>query len=152
MANPFDQEAIRQVEFSAGCRVRPAVAPYSAVVQAIDARYKLDGSLRTLLRDIPENGHLELVRPKTKDLDLQSGAREGDEAPVIKMVNLILVDALSSRASDIHIAPGLHLVQVRFRINGVLEDVLELPKWAQSPTVARIKIMAKLDITERRIP
>jgi type IV pilus assembly protein PilB len=151
MANPFDQEAIRQVEFSAGCRVRPAVAVHSAVLWAIEARYKLDGSLRTLLRDIPETGHLELVRPK-KEIDLQSEAGEGDEAPVIKMVNLILIDALSSRASDIHIEPGPHLVQVRFRINGVLEDVLELPKWAQNPTVARIKIMAKLDITERRIP
>jgi type IV pilus assembly protein PilB len=152
MANPFDQEVIRQIEFGSGCRVRPAVAQHSAVLQAIEVRYKLDSSLRTLLRDIPDTGHLELVRPSKGELDLQSVASEADEAPVIKMVNLILVDALSSRASDIHIEPGANLVQVRFRINGVLEDVLELPKWAQNPTVARIKIMAKLDITERRIP
>jgi type IV pilus assembly protein PilB len=152
MANPFDHEAIRQIEFGAGCRVRPVVAPYSALIQAIEVHYKLDNSLRTLLRDIPENDQFELVRPTGKEPDLKTLVSEADEAPVIKMVNLIMVDALSCRASDIHIEPGANLVQVRFRINGVLEDVLEIPKWAQNPMVARIKIMAKLDITERRIP
>jgi len=152
MANPFDKEAVRAVEFSSGCPVRVAVATRSSVLQAVEQRYKLDTSLRFLLRDIPETEGLELVRPETPDMDLRSLVHEAEGAPVVKMVNLILVDALGCDASDIHIEPGPNFVQVRFRIHGVLEDVLEIPKWAQNPVVARIKVMAKLDITERRVP
>ncbi len=151
MANPFDQEAIRTVEFTTGLKVRPAVAPRSQVVAAIEESYKLDRSLRSLLADIPDTHGIELVRDSS-DVDLRTLASEAEGAPVVKMVNLILVDALAANASDIHIEPGPNFVQVRYRINGVLEDVLQVPKWAQNPVVARIKVMAKLDITERRVP
>jgi type II secretory ATPase GspE/PulE/Tfp pilus assembly ATPase PilB-like protein/ActR/RegA family two-component response regulator len=70
----------------------------------------------------------------------------------VKIVNLCLNDALVRGASDVHIEPGPNVMQVRFRVNGVLEDVLEVPKWAQNSVIARLKIMAKLDITERRVP
>jgi len=152
MANPFDREVIRAVEFTSGCRVRPAVATRSAVLAAVEQRYKLDKSLRAMLRDIPDAADLELVRPDNKEVDLRALAHEAEGAPVVKMVNLILVDALDCGASDIHVEPGPNFVQIRYRINGVLEDVLEVPKWAQNPTIARLKVMAKLDITERRVP
>ncbi|MGH7899871.1 MAG: ATPase, T2SS/T4P/T4SS family [Candidatus Binatia bacterium] len=154
MANPLDQEAIRAVEFTAGCRVQPVVAPRSAIVAAIDQCYKNDKSLQSILSDIPNTTKIELVRAESSSPELDLGAltREAEGAPVIKMVNLILVDALASAASDIHIEPGPNLVQVRYRIHGVLDHVMEIPKWAQSSVVARIKVMAKLDITERRVP
>jgi len=152
MANPFDQEAIRSIEFTSGRRVRPGVATRSSVLGAVESRYKPDKALRALLRDIPETGGLQLVRADEDQADLRALAEEAEGAPVVKMVNLCLGDALACGASDIHIEPGPNLVQVRYRINGVLEDVLEVPKWAQTSVVARIKIMAKLDITERRVP
>jgi len=152
MANPFDQEVIRAIEFSSGRRVRPGVATRSGVLEAIEQRYKPDKALRTLLRDIPETGSLELVRFDNAQVDLRALADEAEGAPVVKIVNLCLGDALACGASDIHIEPGPNLVQVRYRINGVLEDVLEVPKWAQASVVARVKIIAKLDITERRVP
>ncbi|MBI2963929.1 MAG: Flp pilus assembly complex ATPase component TadA [Deltaproteobacteria bacterium] len=151
MSNPFDQEAIRTVEFTTDLKVRPAVAPRSQVVAAIEESYKLDRSLRSLLADIPDTSGIELVR-ENGDVDLRTLASEAEGAPIIKMVNLILVDALAADASDIHVEPGPNFVQVRYRINGVLEDVLQVPKWAQNPVVARLKVMAKLDITERRVP
>ena len=151
MANPFDQEGVRTVEFASGLRVRRAIAPRSQVVAAIEKLYKLDTSLRSLLADIPETKSIELVR-ESGDVDLRQLANEAEGAPVIKMVNLILVDALAANASDIHVEPGPNFVQVRYRIDGVLEDVLQVPKWTQNSVVARIKVMAKLDITERRIP
>jgi type IV pilus assembly protein PilB len=152
MANPLDKEAARALEFASGCAVRPVVASRSHVLAAVERRYNLDKSLRSLLRDIPVSEGLELVQADASDVDLRSLVHEAEGAPVVKMVNLILVDAINSGASDVHVEPGPNLVQVRFRINGVLEDVLEVPKWAQNPVIARIKVMAKLDITERRIP
>jgi type IV pilus assembly protein PilB len=151
MANPFDQEAIRTIEFSSGLKVRPAIAPRSQVIAAIEQRYKLDKSLHSLLIDIPEAADVELVR-ESSDTEVRDLADAAEGAPVVKMVNLILVDAMAAGASDIHIEPGPNFVQVRYRIHGVLEDVLQVPKWAQNPVAARIKVMAKLDITERRVP
>jgi type IV pilus assembly protein PilB len=151
MANPFDQEAIRTIEFRNGCRVRPAVAPRYQVVAAIEQAYKLDKSLRSLLSEIPETKGMEVVSAEG-DVDVRKLAEDAEGAPIVKMVNLILADALANSASDVHIEPGPNFVQVRYRINGVLEDVLQIPKWAQNACIARIKVMAKLDITERRTP
>jgi type IV pilus assembly protein PilB len=152
MANPFDKEAIRAVEFASSTRVRVAVAPRAPVLAAVERCYKLDKSLRSLLSDIPETSELELVRSDAPDVDIRSLAKEAEGTPIVKMVNVILADSLSAAASDVHIEPGPNFVQVRYRIDGILEDVLEIPKWAQNPVIARIKVMAKLDITERRIP
>ncbi len=152
MANPFDQEAIRGVEFSAGLRVRVVVASRPQLAAAIERAYKLDQALRSLLADIPEASNLHHVKDGPKAIDLEKLASDAETAPVIKMVNLILADALKSDASDIHVEPGANVVQVRYRVNGVLEDVMQIPKWAQNPVIARIKVMARLDLTERRIP
>jgi type IV pilus assembly protein PilB len=151
MENPFDQEAIRTVEFGSGLRVRPAVAARSQVLAAIEKVYKLDKSLRSLLADIPQTKSIELVR-EGNDVDLRQLASQAEGAPVTKLVNMILVDALAANASDIHVEPGPNFVQIRYRIDGMLEDVLQVPKWVQNAVVARIKVMAKLDITERRVP
>jgi type II secretory ATPase GspE/PulE/Tfp pilus assembly ATPase PilB-like protein/CheY-like chemotaxis protein len=151
MANPFDQEAIRAIEFTTGIRVRVAAAARSRVLSVIEQRYKPDQALRSLLRDIPD-ANVKVVRTDDGQFDIRSITEEAGDAPVVKIVNLCLNDALARGASDVHIEPGPNIMQVRFRVNGVLEDVLEVPKWAQNSVIARLKIMAKLDITERRIP
>jgi len=152
VANPFDKEAIRAVEFASNCRVRIGVAPRSQVLAAVERCYKLDKSLRSLLSDIPDTTGFEVVRGEMPDVDIRSLAKEAEGAPIVKMVNVILADSLTASASDIHIEPGPNFVQVRYRVDGILEDVLEIPKWAQNALIARIKVMAKLDITERRVP
>ena len=89
---------------------------------------------------------------KGDNLSAQELSREAERAPVIKMVNCILDEALENSASDIHVEPGPNIVYVRYRVNGILEEGLQLPKWVQSAIVARIKVMAKLDITKRHVP
>jgi type IV pilus assembly protein PilB len=155
MANPLDQEAIRHVEFSTGRRVRPAVALRSQVAEAIGHVYKREGALGALLADVPAAANIEVMREEADtgtSRELQSVIREAEEPPIVKMVNLILLEAFNAKASDVHIEPGPNTVVVRYRVNGILEDTLQIPKWVHGPVIARIKVMSKLDITERRVP
>ncbi|MGH7804228.1 MAG: GspE/PulE family protein, partial [Candidatus Binatia bacterium] len=155
MSNPLDQEAIRHVEFATGRRLKPAVAVRSQVSEAIAHVYKREGAFDALLADVPATSSVELMRDEVEKPDskeLQALTREAEQPPIVKMVNLILLEAFNARASDIHIEPGPNALVVRYRVNGILEDSLQVPKWVHGPAVARIKVMAKLDITERRVP
>jgi type II secretory ATPase GspE/PulE/Tfp pilus assembly ATPase PilB-like protein/ActR/RegA family two-component response regulator len=154
MANPFDHEGIRDLEFATGRRIRPTAALRSAVLEAIEGCYKMPGAIGALLSQIPEEQKVSVLVDNNKgdDVSAEELSREAERAPVIKMVNCIFTEALKNRASDIHVEPGPNLVHVRYRVNGILEEGLQLPKWVQSAIVARIKVMAKLDITKRHIP
>ncbi len=154
MANPLDHEGIRELEFATGRRIRPTVAMRSAVLEAIENCYKMNGTIGALLSQIPDEQRVSvLVDDKRGDnVSEQELSREAERAPVIKMVNCIFDAALKNSASDIHVEPGPNIVYVRYRVNGILEEGLQLPKWVQSAIVARIKVMAKLDITKRHVP
>ena len=154
MANPLDLEGIRELEFATGRRIRPTVALRSSLLEAIEDCYKMTGAIGALLSQIPDAQKVSVVVEDTKgdDVSEQELSREAERAPVIKMVNCIFDGALKNWASDIHVEPGPNLVYVRYRVNGILEEGLQLPKWVQSAIVARIKVMAKLDITERHMP
>jgi type IV pilus assembly protein PilB len=156
MANPFDQEAIKSVEFASGRRVRRTVAKRSEILQAIEGAYRHESALASVLAGVPDST-LELIpggasSSHAHELDADKLAHEAEQAPIVKMVNLILADAMAVEASDIHIEPGPNVIIVRYRIDGMLVDGHKLPKWVQNPITARIKIMAKADITERRTP
>ncbi len=153
MANPLDLEGIRDLEFATGRRIRPTVALRSPLLEALEDCYKMPGAIGALLSQIPDAQKVSVVEDKkSDDLTDQELSREAERAPVIKMVNCIFDGALKNWASDIHVEPGPNLVYVRYRVNGILEEGLQLPKWVQSAIVARIKVMAKLDITKRHIP
>jgi type IV pilus assembly protein PilB len=154
MANPLDLEGIRDLEFATGRRIRSTVALRSSLLEAIEDCYKMPGAIGALLSQIPEAQKVAVVVEDMKgdDVSEQELSREAERAPVIKMVNCIFDGALKNWASDIHVEPGPNLVYVRYRVNGILEEGLQLPKWVQSAIVARIKVMAKLDITKRHIP
>ena len=85
-------------------------------------------------------------------MDVADSVAATEVAPVVKMCNLVIYDALKSSASDVHIEPALHDLQVRMRVDGVLRDYTRVPKWLHGPVVSRLKILAKLDIAERRLP
>jgi type IV pilus assembly protein PilB len=154
MVNPLDLEGIRDLEFATGRRIRSTVAVRSALIEALEDCYKMPGAIGALLSQIPEAQKVSVLVEETKgdDVSEQELSREAERAPVIKMVNCIFDGALKNWASDIHVEPGPNLVYVRYRVNGILEEGLQLPKWVQSAIVARIKVMAKLDITKRHIP
>ncbi len=152
-ANPLDRAALRAIEFATGKRVHAEVATLTAIRDALEHSYHLDDSLGAYLKGVPDEGDMpvaELKHEPTKDI--RSLMRETNLAPVVKLLNSILIEALRQRASDIHIEPGAVAVRVRYRIDGILEEALRLPKWVQDPLIARSKVLSKLDITERRVP
>jgi len=152
-ANPLDRGAMRAVEFATGKRVQLAVATQTGVRDALAHAYQLDDSLNAYLQGVPDEPEASLAEQQEEDAtDVRDVLRESKQAPVVKLSNLILMEGLRTRASDIHVEAELSAVRVRYRIDGMLEESLRLPKWVQDPLVARFKVLAKLDITERRVP
>jgi type IV pilus assembly protein PilB len=157
MANPTDLLAIQELEFSSGCAVKPVVATVSEIDDAIFRHYRPESWLEGFLKNLSDESDLAIVGTA---LDEDEEAAQSDpesqqmwqKTPAIRLVNLILERALRQEASDIHLEPDLNHVRVRTRVQGLLQDTLQVPKWLQEPLVSRLKILAKLDISERRRP
>ncbi len=151
MANPLNFEALKDIEFSTGKKVRPSIASASGIKKMIDRYYHMVGPAQELL-DTLKLGHVELIQDYDEGISVDEAYKKGGAPPIIRMVNSLIFNAVSNQASDIHIEPHEKSVMVRERVDGLLRDVVTLPKWVQGSVTSRIKIMAKLDITERRIP
>jgi type IV pilus assembly protein PilB len=152
-ANPLDRSALRAVEFATGKRVIVEVATWTAVRDALEHAYHLDDALNEYLKGVPDESDGPVAELRDEPVaDLRSLMRESKLPPVVKLLNSILLEGLRTRASDVHIEAGASAVRVRFRVDGILEESLRLPKWIQDPLIARCKVLAKLDITERRVP
>ncbi|HVM97642.1 MAG TPA: type II/IV secretion system protein [Candidatus Acidoferrales bacterium] len=151
-ANPLDMEAIRALEFATGRRPRLAVATYAEIQEALKHTYRLEESLDQFLKTVPAPERLD-VREVDDDMkDVRSSIRDAELAPVVRLTDLILAESIRSGASDAHIEPNNEGIAVRYRIDGVLEERFTFPKWVQNPLLSRLKVLAKLDITERRVP
>ena len=152
VANPLDHEAVRTVEFATGRRVHVEVAMQAAVRDALEHAYHLDDTLNAYLKGIPEAADVPVAELPEEHGDLKSLMRETGLPPVVKLFNLVLLEGIRSGASDVHIEPSQTALRVRYRIDGILEESFHLPKWIQDPLTARCKVLARLDITERRVP
>ncbi len=154
MADPLNFEAIKDIEFVSGMNVRPAVSTQTQIQKAIQRYYHLSEPLQEVLEKM-SHGFVEVV-PETvemvQDLELEDAIRKGKSPPIIRMVNNIIYHAIKNRASDIHIEPREKSVVIRERVDGLLREVFQLPKWVQGAVTSRIKIMARMDIAEKRIP
>jgi type IV pilus assembly protein PilB len=142
--------AINEVKFLTGYDVRVVLAKLSSVRKAIDHFYEGGSAIQEVLEKI-ESEDLEIVRAE-QEIDLKELERATEEAPVVKLVNALLSDAIRKRASDIHIEPFERMLRVRFRIDGVLYEIMKPPLKLKNPLISRVKIMASLDIAERRLP
>jgi type IV pilus assembly protein PilB len=147
MANPSNIFAIDDIKFITGLDVQPAVAGEMAIKKAIDKFYATSDSLASIMEGLEDD--IELVEDAEDDDIL--GA-DGQNAPVVKLVNTLLAEAVKVGASDIHIEPYEKNMRVRYRIDGVLSEVMEPPIKLRNAIISRLKIMAELDIAERRIP
>ncbi|MGH9863735.1 MAG: GspE/PulE family protein, partial [Candidatus Acidiferrales bacterium] len=152
LANPANLEAIREVEFRTGCAVLPVVATRSEILAELDRCYSSRSSLADVVRNTWESQELEWCQDDGEEIDLDEGEsrRAAETGPVVWLVNLVILEALRNYASDIHIEPAENEIHVRNRVDGLLRDVMVLPKWLQAGIVSRIKILANLDISERR--
>ncbi len=152
LANPLDAEGVKAIEFSGRFKVRCVVATRSQVRDAIRHAYYFNDELSRMFSEGDPTGGIEVVAG-TSAADSHDLMAEGEEkASVIRVVQLLLSDGLRLGASDIHIEPTPTIVVVRYRINGVLERGVTIPKALHAQVVARIKVMAALDITEHRRP
>ncbi|MGH2667634.1 MAG: type IV-A pilus assembly ATPase PilB [bacterium] len=156
LSDPTVILAIDDVQFATGLHVIPVLASDATIKEAIDKHYHTDDSsarLDEILRTEPQAAvdALEVVDRAPK-VDLSELGEQAGAAPVIRIVNLILADAIRKRASDIHLEPHDGVFQVRYRIDGVLHDVMAAPKPMEAAILSRVKIMANLDIAERRLP
>jgi type IV pilus assembly protein PilB len=150
MSDPSNIFAIDDIKFMTGYNVEVVVASEMAIKTSIDKYYDQSASLADVMSDL-EMEDVEVVGDE-EDVDISSLERATEDAPVVKLVNLILTDAIRKKASDIHIEPYERLFRVRYRIDGVLYEVMKPPLKLKNALTSRIKIMAEMDIAERRLP
>jgi type IV pilus assembly protein PilB len=155
MADPLNQSAIDDIRFQSGYFVKPALAPPSAIVEAISKYYHIDASVVEILENIIKDDPVSEVREIVEtppDASLEELMKLSAGPPIVRLANWIITRAVELRASDIHIEPHETGVGVRVRVDGLLQDLERLPKWTQGALTSRVKILATLDIAEKRLP
>jgi len=143
MADPANVFAIDDIRSMTGMDVKPVVATRADVTGAIDRYYRADSDMDDLT---------SVLDTQDEEDDLSKVKEIVEDAPIVKYVNLLITQAIQDRASDIHLEPSETDLRVRFRIDGVLHEVMRSPKAIQSGVISRLKIMADINIAERRIP
>jgi type IV pilus assembly protein PilB len=157
MIDPTNVFAMDDIKFMTGYNVDPVVASETALRVAIDKYYGSTHAieLKKVMEDLTDNqaeaSSLEVL-DEDQDLDLEMLEKESEEAPVVRLVNIVLTDAIKRSASDIHIEPYEKDYRVRYRIDGILYEMMHPPLRLREAITSRIKILAKLDIAEKRLP
>jgi type IV pilus assembly protein PilB len=154
MVDPTNVFAMDDIKFMTGFNIEPVVASESAIMDAIDKAYShpaAEENVDELLASMGDEPDVEL-QTEQDQMDLAELEKSADEAPIVKLVNIILTDAVKRGASDIHIEPYEKEYRVRFRIDGVLAHIMSPPMKLKDAITSRIKIMSKMDISEKRLP
>jgi len=156
MADPTNVFALDDISFMTNLQVLPLVASQTAIKKAIDRNYESKTeAISSVLSDMQTDlGNVEVVEDGEEGakVDVFELKESADEAPVVKLVNMVLVDAIQKGASDIHFESYEKIFRIRFRMDGVLHEMLAPPKRLESAILSRLKIMSNLDIAERRMP
>ena len=150
MSDPSNIYAIDDLKFLTGYNIEVVVAADASIKEAIERYYDEGEGFDDVLADFDDEG-IEYIADD-EDVDVSDLSKSAEEAPVVKLVNLILTDAIKKVASDIHIEPYEKTFRVRFRIDGVMYEVMKPPLKLKNAITSRLKIMSKLDIAERRLP
>ncbi len=150
MANPLDYYALEAIRLATRCKIHVLAGRENEILESVERFYGLDSTpMERILEDMESLPEYRMDEEEENIEHLRDMALEG---PVIRLVNLIISRAIETRASDIHFEPFEDRFRVRYRIDGVLHDVESPPKRLQAAIVSRVKIMAKLNIAERRLP
>jgi len=150
MADPSNIFAIDDIKFMTGYNVEIVVSAENSIKSAIDKYYDQSASFDDVMGDL-DDIDLEVI-DDVDEIDTGELERASEDAPVVKLVNLILTDAIKKGASDIHVEPYEKSFRVRYRIDGVLHEVMKPPLKLKNALTSRIKIMSEMDISERRLP
>ncbi|HOK17760.1 MAG TPA: ATPase, T2SS/T4P/T4SS family [Caldisericia bacterium] len=130
------------------------VSSYEAIFRNIEKYYSMETTVKEAVKEMTGGSSIEVEKEETKDIELSIDEAKSlaEAAPIIRLMNQIMTEAITSNASDIHIEPQKRYLRIRYRIDGVLRDTMNLPKNIQPGVISRVKIMANLDIAERRRP
>ncbi len=158
MSDPLNILALDDIKIVSGCDIDMVLCPEEEIIRAIDEQYRsaAGGDVEEIPDDllavepVAEGQEAEVI--KDQEIELSSAVRESEKPPIVKLVDLMLTQALKKRASDIHIEPELTCMRVRYRVDGALHEYFKIPKQSQNAVIARLKIISGLDITENRIP
>ncbi len=156
MVDPTNVFAMDDIKFMTGFNIEPVVASESSILEGIEKAYgssSQDEDLEKVMASMTEGTDADVeLQADEAELGLSELEKAADEAPIVKLVNLILTDAVKRGASDIHIEPYEKEYRVRFRIDGMLQTIMTPPSKLKDAITSRIKIMSKLDISEKRLP
>jgi type IV pilus assembly protein PilB len=157
MKNPLDVFALDEVRLITGIDVEPVIATEEDILSTISAQYASGGTsaeaVSELLDDIrTQDIALTAAEVQEDDVSVEELRELSEEAPVVRLANLIVTRGIQDRCSDIHLEPGRSSLRVRYRIDGIMHDGLIVPRKVQASLVSRIKIMAEMDIAEKRAP
>src|SRR2546425_1598370 len=155
MVDPTNVFAMDDIKFMTGFNIEPVVASESSIQEGIEKAYggSNQEDLEQVMQSMTELGEPDVeLQSEETEMELADLERAADEAPIVKLVNLILTDAVKRGASDIHLEPYEKEFRVRFRIDGVLQSIMSPPLKLKDAITSRVKIMAKLDISEKRLP
>jgi len=158
MSDPTNVFALDDIAFMTNLQILPVVAPQAAIRRALDRAYEASAqpaSMTDMMSEITgDASNVEVVEDEQAGVlvDVFELKESADEAPVVKLVNMVLVDAIRKGASDLHWEPYERTFRIRFRIDGVLHEMLSPPKRLEPAIISRLKIMSNLDISERRLP
>ena len=147
MADPANVVAVDDIRALTQKDIVVVVGTKADVAAAINRHYRLDSAAESLVEEAASE-----IAEQQADLSAIEASASAEDAPIIKLVNLLITQAVNDRASDIHVEPGERSLRVRYRIDGVLHEVMNPPKSVQSGITSRLKIMADIDIAERRVP
>ncbi len=150
MSDPSNIFAIDELKFLTQYNIEPVVAAESAIEEAIQRYYDRGPDLGTMLEEFDE--HVDFESGDDIDLNVVDLENQAGEAPVVKLCNAILLSAIKKKASDIHVEPYEKYFRVRFRVDGILQEEMRPPLKMRNAITSRLKIMASLDIAERRLP
>src|SRR5438477_2361220 len=150
-ANPFDLDAEKALAFATAREIRSLLAAPSRIAAKLDEMYRPEKALDKMLQGMEGSADL-VLHPQAEPDELVVSEAEASQRPVVRLVDLIISEGILSRSSDIHIEPEEGGVAVRYRIDGVLRQVMKIPRAAGLPLISRIKIMSSLDIADRLRP
>jgi type IV pilus assembly protein PilB len=151
MADPTNLNAIDDLKFLTGYNIDPVIASETAIASAVERYYNAGPSYEEVMAGFEET-EIELAGDDEGELNVMELEKASEDAPVVRLVNMILLNAIKKGASDIHIEPYEKKLRVRYRIDGVLQEEMTPPLKLKAAIVSRLKIMASLDIAERRLP
>jgi type IV pilus assembly protein PilB len=155
MVDPTNVFAMDDIKFMTGFNIEPVVASEAAIMEGIEKAYNQappEEDLEKVMASMSEDEADVELQAEEEDVGLAALEKSADEAPIVKLVNIILTEAVKRGASDIHVEPYEKELRVRFRIDGMLQPIMSPPMKLKDAITSRIKIMAKLDISEKRLP